>query len=81
MGMACPLPVINAKKAIELGFADDTLKDEKAAADESAYAFAASAVEKALINRISEKAQRRKETKPTGRPVDELKMSLYKKLL
>ncbi len=72
---------MNAKKAIELGFADDTLKDEKGSADESAYAFAASAVEQTLLNKISEKAKGRKEEKPAGRPVDELKTALYKKLL
>ena len=72
---------MNAKKAIELGFADDTLKDEKLIPAEEAYAFSASAVEKALINRISAKAKIPAAVKPAGRPVDELKASLYKKLL
>ncbi len=30
---------MNAKKAVELGFADDILTDEKLAVDEPAYAF------------------------------------------
>ena len=72
---------MNAKKAIELGFADDTLKDEKSASETEAYAFSASVVEKALINRISEKAKSQMKPKPAGRPVDELKAILYKKLL
>lgn len=62
---------MNAKKAIELGFADDFLKDEKRTAEPEAYAFASKAVEKVLINRISAKAE-----KPTGRKVTDLKAQL-----
>ena len=58
-----------------------TIKDEKLTHSEEAYAFSASAVEKALINRISAKAKIPAAVKPAGRPVDELKASLYKKLL
>lgn len=73
---------MNAKKAIELGFADDVLTDEKLAGDmDEAYAFSASAVERALMNKISGKAKRMPEKKPGGRAVDELRASLYKKLL
>jgi len=74
---------MNAKKAIELGFADDILTDEKreSAATAEGYEFAASAVERSLINKISGKAKVKPEKKPEGRPVDELRASLYKKLL
>ena len=66
---------MNAKKAIELGFADDLLKDEKLTAETESYAFSSKAVERALINRISEKAKAQ-ETKPAGRRVADLKASL-----
>ena len=48
---------MNAKKAIELGFADALLSDEKHHADIEAYAFSGSSVEKALLNKISAKAK------------------------
>jgi len=63
---------MNAKKAIELGFADDLLTDEKLTASSEAYAFSANSVEKALINRISAKAEK----KPAGRKVSDLKAHL-----
>lgn len=68
---------MNAKKAIELGFADAILTDEKRTADTEAYAFSGSAIEKALINKISAKAQPKPETNPQGRSVDELKARLH----
>ena len=86
---------MNAKKAVELGFADGMLTDEKRAADEpEAYAFSAKAVDAALVNKLSKampKPESKDETepdtepesvpKPEGRAVDDLKASLYKKLL
>ena len=66
---------MNAKKAIELGFADDFLKDEKLYKEPEAYAFSSKSVENALINRISEKAKKHAEMK-TGRSVNELKARL-----
>ena len=72
---------MNAKKAIELGFADDVLSDEKRVPEAEPYAFSEDAVEKALINRISAAAKVRAEVKPKGRSVEELKAALYKKLL
>ena len=63
---------MNAKKAIELGFADALLTDEKLTAESEAYAFSANAVEKALINSISRKAEK----KPAGRSVAELRQRL-----
>lgn len=68
---------MNAKKAIELGFADGMLTDEKHIADDTeAYAFSACAVDMALINKLA-----KNKPVPEGRKVDELKASLYKKLL
>lgn len=68
---------MNAKKAIELGFADGMLTDEKHIADDTeAYAFSACAVDMALINKLT-----KNKPVPEGRKVDELKASLYKKLL
>lgn len=67
---------MNAKKAIELGFADAILTDEKRMATDDAYAFSSKAVEKALINRISAKAQPSPRNEPHGRSVDELKARL-----
>ena len=73
---------MNAKKAVELGFADRLLEDEKLAEDLTAYSFSASAVERVLINKISKKAEpSEKKPETEGRSVDELKASLYKKLL
>ena len=67
---------MNAKKAIELGFADDMLTDEKHTVSDEAYAFSACAVDMALINKLKKDIP-----KQEGRPVDDLKASLYKKLL
>lgn len=66
-----------AKKAVEFGFADDILKDDKNTAETEGYSFSEDAVERALINKIKNKHSVGK----TGRKVDELKMQLYKKLL
>lgn len=63
---------MNAKKAMELGFADGLLHDEKSAADVEAYSFSSNSVEKALINRISAKAEKKSE----GRCVADLKANL-----
>ena len=70
---------MNAKRAVELGFADGILTDEKHSTDAEGYAFSASAVERALINKIS--GRNKPEPKPAGRSVQELKAELYKKLL
>ena len=47
---------MNANKAIELGFADDVLKDEKLTVDIPAYAFSGKAAETALMNKLVAKA-------------------------
>ena len=71
---------MNANKAVEFGFADDILTDEKRNPDTNeGYEFEASAVERTLINKISKKMKSK--TNTTGRRVDDLKASLYKKLL
>lgn len=57
---------MNAKKAIELGFADGLLTDEKHNTESEAYAFSGSSVEKALLNRISAKAKQQMPRKKSG---------------
>ena len=67
---------MNAKKAIELGFADDMLTDgKKTPRDEEGYTFSGKTAEHLLINRITEKTRQKK-----GRSVDELmeRLSLLK---
>lgn len=68
---------MNAKKAIELRFADGMLEDEKKmSADVGAYQFSSKQVENALLNKITEKTQvsepKKVELEVTGRSVDEL---------
>ena len=43
---------MNANKAIELGFADDVLTDEKKSADVPAFAFSGRAAETSLMNKL-----------------------------
>lgn len=43
---------MNANKAIELGFADDILVDEKRTSGEEAFAFSAKAAQMALMNKL-----------------------------
>lgn len=67
---------MNAKKAIELGFADDFLKDEKLAADAPAYAFSGKSIELALMNKISGKLQPDEPKVVPGTPIADLKKRL-----
>ena len=71
---------MNANKAIELGFADEVLRDEKLPNTTiSAYAFSRKAVATNLLNKMAEKEVpiKAEETqKPQGRSVDELKERL-----
>ena len=72
---------MNANKAIELGFVDGIIEDERQYTPTiPAYAFSRKTVASNLMNKIAEKAKEpvTKVTKPTGRSVDELKLSLYK---
>ena len=57
---------MNAKKAIELGFADGLLTGEKHETEVEAYAFSGSLVEKALLNKISAKAKLPKPERKTN---------------
>jgi len=59
---------MNAKKAIELGFADEILTDEKTVADVPAFAFSSKAVEMALINKITAKAKPVVKDEPKAEP-------------
>ena len=72
---------MNANKAIELGFADDVLKDEKQSEPTfSAYAFSRKAVATNLLNKMAEKTkpiQAEESAKSQGRSVDELKERLF----
>lgn len=75
---------MNAKKAEELGFIDGILEDEKLFTNVTGYEFSANSVEMALVNKISARvkpAEPVTETITEGRNVDDLKASLYKKLL
>lgn len=68
---------MNAKKAIELHFADGMLEDEKKmSVDVGAYQFSSKQVENALLNKITEKTPvsepKKVELEITGRSVDEL---------
>ena len=83
---------MNANKAVELGFADGILEDEKAAdITVPAYAFSRKTVQAALMNKISAKAKPVQNAdipadaqtdtpvqpeEPAGRSVDELKARL-----
>ena len=71
---------MNANKAIELGFADDVLKDEKQSDPTfSAYAFSRKTVATNLLNKMAEKTkpiQAEESAKPQGRSIDELKERL-----
>ena len=49
---------MNAKRAIELGFADGMLTDEKVMAEMPAFEFSDRAVEMALINKITAKTRK-----------------------
>ncbi len=62
---------MNANKAVELGFADDILTDEKLAVDVPAYAFSGRAVENALLNKITAKVKPAENVESEPEPVVE----------
>ena len=62
---------MNARRAIELGFADAMMNEEKITAEMPAFEFSDRAVEMALVNKITAKARQEKPEKH-GRSVDEL---------
>ena len=65
---------MNAKKAIELGFADAILEDSKRTADVEAFTFSSKTVENAIMNKLESKRKAAKAAapKPTGRSVNDL---------
>ena len=69
---------MNAKKAMELGFADEMVggKALEGYFDAEAYAFSASAVAQNFTNKIAKKAEQ-----PQGAKVSDLRTALYEKLL
>lgn len=71
---------MNAHKAMELGFSDGVLEDEKkTVAPMEAYAFSSKAAAAALMNKLVAKAKPDAEPEPetpAGRSVDELKAHL-----
>ena len=64
---------MNAGKAIELGFADDILKDDKKQTDGPAFSFSGKTAEKALLNKLTAKCMKaRPEAVNPGTPIAEL---------
>jgi ATP-dependent Clp protease protease subunit len=67
---------MNANKAIEYGFADGILEDEKKSSEAVvSFAFSRKAVANSLLNKLQLKTAA-KEPTPHGRSVDELKKRL-----
>ena len=73
---------MNANKAIELGFADDVLTDEKKETSDIAYSFSGRKAETALLNKLTAKYRKSETAKPepkpeeSGTPFDELNKRL-----
>lgn len=69
---------MNANKAIELGFADEMLEDEKKKPSNESYEFQSHVFATKLMNKISNKVGTEKKSMPMpmGRNVDELKDKL-----
>lgn len=65
---------MNAKKAIEMGFADEIMEDEKKKTSAESYAFSTHDFAKNLMNKITNMES--KEPIKTGRKVDDLKNKL-----
>lgn len=76
----------NANKAVEMGFADGILTDDKrSAADVPAYAFSGKDIEKHLLNKLADHYRPEKaapvdtienQPAPAGTPIDELEKRL-----
>lgn len=73
---------MNANKAIELGFADEILEDEKKANSSKSFEFQEHVFATKLFNKITNKEVDAK-PKQKGRKIDELKakLSQIKKLI
>lgn len=67
---------MNANKAIELGFADAILEDNKKKVSNESYEFQAHAFATNLLNKISSKTIDTSKPMNKGRSVDELKNKL-----
>lgn len=69
---------MNANKAIELGFADEVLEDEKKKPSNESYEFQSHVFATKLMNKISNKVETEKKSMPMpmGRNVNELKTKL-----
>ena len=72
---------MNANRAIELGFADDVLTDEKKVVDDfTAFSFSRKAVTNSLLNKLTRRSAETAAIAPkpekTGRSVD----ALYERL-
>lgn len=65
---------MNAKKAVEMGFADEIMEDEKKKQSDDSYAFSTHDYARNLMNKITKKESR--EPIKTGRKVDDLKNKL-----
>ena len=65
---------MNANKAVELGFADEIMEDEKKKMTDASFAFSTHDFARNLMNKITEKESR--EPQKTGRKVDDLKKKL-----
>ena len=63
---------MNAKKAVDLGFADALLEDTKRTVNVEAYSFSTTSIENAIMNKIAAKVKAKAADKPEGRSVDEL---------
>lgn len=82
---------MNANKAIELGFVDDILTDEKIGTEIPAYAFSGTRTEKLLVNKLTAKVKAEKKTtdvdsndeSKNGRSVDTLmeRLNLIKTII
>ena len=62
---------MNAKRAIELGFADAMLTDEKVVAEMPAFEFSDRAVEMALVNKINAKVRQKQTPEDKQEPAPE----------
>lgn len=75
---------MNAKRAIELGFADGMLTDERQHAQDDALEFSAHSVERAIACKLQARMPKQTQPvdppRPAGRSVDDLMKQLYEKL-
>jgi len=68
---------MNSGKAIELGFADGELTDEKKAVNDTAFSFSGKQAEMALLNKLEAKFKtKEQETVPVGTSIKDLEKRL-----